>query len=57
MSGLNLREAGIEPLIMKGMGFETADGFASVPPQEIFDFAIDAWKDFADEADGLRWSF
>jgi len=48
-----LQEAGIEPLIMKGMGLETADGFAAVSPQEIFDFAMDAWEEFADEADGL----
>ena len=48
-----LQEAGIEPLLMKGMGLETAEGFAAVPPQEIFDFAMDAWKDYADEADGL----
>jgi len=48
-----LKEAGIEALTMKGMGLETADGFASVPPQEIFDFAIDAWKAFGAAADGL----
>ncbi len=35
------------------MGLETAEGFAAVPPQEIFDFAMNAWKDYADEADGL----
>ena len=48
-----LKEAGIEALIMQGMGLTTAEGFASVPPQEIFDFAMNAWKDYADEADGL----
>ena len=48
-----LKEAGIEALTMQGMGFETADGFASVSPQEIFDFAMNAWKDHSDEADGL----
>ena len=37
---------------MKGMGMETAEGFAAVPPQEMFDFAMDAWKNYADEADG-----
>jgi maleate isomerase len=48
-----LKEAGIEALTMQGMGFETADGFASVSPQEIFDFAMNAWKDHSNEADGL----
>lgn len=48
-----LKEAGIEALTMQGMGLETAEGFASVPPQEIFDFAMDAWKEFGDDADGL----
>ncbi len=48
-----LKEAGIEALTMQGMGLETAEGFASVPPQEIFDFAMDAWNGYADEADGL----
>jgi len=48
-----LKEAGIEALTMQGMGLETAEGFASVLPQEIFDFAMNAWKDFAEEADGL----
>ena len=28
-------------------------GFAAVPPYEIFDFPLNAWKDYADEADGL----
>ena len=37
-----LKEAGIEALAMNGMGLETAEGFASVTPQEIFDFAMDA---------------
>ena len=48
-----LEEAGITALTMQGMGLETAEGFASVPPQEIFDFAMNAWKDYAAEADGL----
>ena len=48
-----LKEAGVEALTMQGMGFETADGFASVSPQEIFDFAMNAWKDHSNEADGL----
>ena len=48
-----LKEAGIEALTMQGMGLETAEGFASVLPQEIFDFAMNAWKDFGEEADGL----
>ncbi len=48
-----LKEAGIEALTMQGMGFETADGFASVSPREIFDFAMNAWKDHSNEADGL----
>ena len=38
---------------MHGMGLETAEGFASVSPQEIFDFAIDVWEKYEDEADGL----
>ena len=48
-----LKEAGIEALTMQGMGPTTAEGFAAVPPQEIFDFSMNAWKDYADEADGL----
>ena len=48
-----LEEAGITALTMQGMGLETAEGFAAVPPQEIFDFAMNAWKDYAAEADGL----
>ncbi len=48
-----LKEAGIEALTMQGMGFENAEGFASVSPQEIFDFAMNAWRDHSDEADGL----
>ena len=48
-----LKEAGIEALTMQGMGLTTAEGFASVPPQEIFDFAMNAWNDYGDEAYGL----
>ena len=48
-----LKEAGIEALTMQGMGFEDAEGFASVAPREIFDFAMNAWSEYADEADGL----
>jgi len=48
-----LKEAGVEALTMKGMGFETAEGFASVSPQQIFDFAMEAWNEFGEDADGL----
>lgn len=48
-----LKEAGIEALTMQGMGLNTAEGFAAVPPQEIYDFSLNAWQDYADEADGL----
>ncbi|MDA0262716.1 MAG: aspartate/glutamate racemase family protein [Chloroflexi bacterium] len=48
-----LKEAGIEALTMRGMGLETAEDFAAVPPQEIFDFSMDAWREYADQADGL----
>ena len=48
-----LEEAGIMALTMQGMGLETAEGFAAVPPQEIFDFAMNAWKDYSGAADGL----
>ncbi len=48
-----LKEAGIEALTMQGMGLETAEGFASVPPDEIYEFFLNAWRDYADEADGL----
>ncbi len=48
-----LKEAGIEALAMQGMGLETAEGFAAVSPQEIFDFAMDAWEKHGDGADGL----
>lgn len=48
-----LKEAGIEALTMQGMGLVTAEGFAAVPPQEIYDFSLNAWQDYAGEADGL----
>ena len=48
-----LNEAAIEALTMQGMGLETAEGFAAVTPQAIFDFSMNAWRDYADEADGL----
>jgi maleate isomerase len=48
-----LKEAGIEALTMQGMGLTTAEGFAAVPPQEIYDFSLNAWADYADEGDGL----
>ena len=52
-SGPICKEAGIEALSTQGMGLETAEGFAAVPPQEIYDFPLNAWKNYADEADGL----
>ena len=48
-----LKEAGIEALTMQGMGLETAEEFASVPPKAIYDFAMEAWEEYGDDADGL----
>ena len=35
------------------MGYETAAEFAAVPPDEIFKFALDAWRECGGNADGL----
>ncbi len=48
-----LSEAGITTVASFGMGFQTAVEFAAVPPEEIYRFALDAWKQTGGEADGL----
>lgn len=48
-----LAEAGIETVAESGMGFEKADEFATVSPDEIYRFALDAWEQSGEDADGL----
>ena len=48
-----LAEAGIETVASHGMGLRTAAEFAAVPPEEIYRFALDAWRESGDRADGL----
>ena len=48
-----LAEAGIETVAAHGMGLQTAAEFAAVPPQEIYRFALGAWRESGDGADGL----
>ena len=43
-----LKQAGIEAVSMRGMGLEKGNEFAKVPPEEIFQFSLDAWDDSAD---------
>ena len=48
-----LAEAGIETVAAHGMGLQTAAEFAAVPPGEIYRFALGAWRQSGDGADGL----
>ena len=48
-----LAEAGIETMAASGMGFVTAAEFASVTPDEIYRFALGAWRQSGAKADGL----
>ena len=48
-----LSEAGIEAVAGHGMGLQTAAAFASVPPDEIYRFALEAWRRSGGDADGL----
>lgn len=48
-----LAEAGIETVAASGMGLRTAAEFAAVPPEEIYRFALDAWRESGTGADGL----
>ena len=48
-----LAEAGIETVAASGMGFVTAAEFAAVPPDEIYRFSLEAWRQSGGEADGL----
>jgi maleate isomerase len=43
-----LEEAGIHPIKMEGMNLHSADEYAAVTPQEIYDFSLAAWDDQAD---------
>ncbi len=40
-----LREAGIEPVLMRGMGLTSGRQYSRVTPDEIRDFCLDAWHD------------
>ena len=48
-----LAEAGIEAVADHGMGLRTAGEFASVSPDEIYRFALEAWQKSGEDADGL----
>ena len=48
-----LAEAGIETVHASGMGFRTADEFAAVSPDEIYNFALETWQQSGGDADGL----
>jgi maleate isomerase len=43
-----LAHAGIEAIAMHGMGLETGQAFATVTPEAIVQFSLDAWDDTAD---------
>ena len=40
-----LREAGIEPVLMRGMGLTSGKQYCRVTPDEIRKFCLDAWQD------------
>ena len=40
-----LRQAGIEPVLMRGMGLTSGKQYCRVTPDEIHDFCLDAWQD------------
>ena len=48
-----LAEAGIETVGESGMGLRTAAEFAAVAPEEIYRFALEAWREVGENADGL----
>lgn len=48
-----LAEAGVETVGEAGMGFEAAAEFAAVAPEEIYRFALEAWRGSEEDADGL----
>ena len=48
-----LAEAGIETVYADGMGFQAANEFAAVPPEEIYRFSLGAWRQSGGNADGL----
>ena len=48
-----LAEAGIETVAAFGMGLRAAAEFATVPPEEIYRFSLEAWQRSGEEADGL----
>ncbi len=43
-----LEEFGVHALTMRGLGLTTGEQFASVPPEEIYRFSLEAWDDRAD---------
>ncbi len=48
-----LAEADIETVYADGMGFQAANEFAAVLPEEIYRFSLDAWRQSGGNADGL----
>ena len=48
-----LEESGIHPLTMKGMGLHSGQAYGAVTPEEVFNFSLEAWEPYRDEADGL----
>ena len=48
-----LAEAGIETVAASGMGFTGAAEFAAVTPEEIYQFALEAWQESGGNADGM----
>ena len=43
-----LRAAGVEPVVMRGMGLTSGKQYNRVPSAEILRFSVDAWDDSAD---------
>ncbi len=48
-----LEASGIHPLVMKGMGLHGGQSYGAVTPEEVYDFSLEAWQPYSDEADGL----
>jgi maleate isomerase len=48
-----LEASGIHPLVMKGMGLQGGQSYGAVTPEEVYDFSLEAWQPYSDEADGL----
>ena len=48
-----LEASGIQPLVMRGMGLHGGQAYGAVTPEEVYNFSLEAWEPYADEADGL----